>query len=300
MEIISADSRQVYKGLDIGTGKDKSVPQYMIDVEKCKMQNAKCKIIEEHLLYSVAQYRDQALKIINDIWSRGKIPLVVGGTGFYIDSLIYEQNTNSTPPNAKVREKLSKLKNAELLKIINNIDSITYNKIDHNNRARLIRAAEIVTITKKPIEQLESTIRDGWLVDLYVLDLPREELYRRIDKRVDDRIKEGMIEEVEGLIRSGVSVEWLMSLGLEYKFITEFLMQNAECRMQNGGNYHNNNSKIENWNLDSENYADMIQRLKFAIHAYSRRQNTYFKKWSNAQWLSGREIAARVDKISGV
>jgi tRNA dimethylallyltransferase len=343
MEIISADSRQVYKGLDIGTGKEKNVPQHMIDVEECKMQNApsfakatdgkKCKIKEEDRLYSVAKFRDQALKIIDDVWKRGKIPLVVGGTGFYIDALIYEQTTNVTPPDNKIREKLSKLSNDKLLKILKKTDPEIAQKIDQNNRARLVRAVEIVTITNKPIEKFEYKIRDGWDVQIFVLDIPRKELYQRIDLRVDDRIKEGMIEEVEGLIESGVSVEWLMSLGLEYRWITEFLNPKSEIRNQKYGN-SSYKSVISNRALralsscrmglmrdpvgigtgeilrraqddstrgqdDSLTRDEMTQRLKFAIHAYARRQNTYFKRWPNAKWLSAKDIERTIDKILG-
>jgi tRNA A37 N6-isopentenylltransferase MiaA len=160
---------------------------------------------------------------------------------------------------------------------------------------------------------------------MFVLDINREELYRRIDKRVDDRLTEGMIEEVKGLIENGVSVTWLLSLGLEYRFITVYLMQNAKCKIsstgslqvQNCGNYsyksvisntvrdpvgieaneilrgaQDDSLRAQN---DTHTRDEMILRLKFAIHAYARRQDTYFKRWPNAKWGDGEYITDQIE-----
>jgi len=354
-EIVSADSRQVYKRLDIGTGKDKTVPQHMIDVvepiychpESCEGSNKRflaglemtanvvgsARLLAEMTgKYSVAKYRDQALEIIEDIWQRGKTPLIVGGTGFYIDSLIYEQNTNSTPPNRKLRAKLSQLSNNRLLMRIAKIDKETAESIDKNNRARLIRAAEIVTITGKPIEKCKSVLRSDIDINIFVLDMPRGELYARIDKRVDDRIDEGMVEEVQGLLDSGVDPNWLISLGLEYRFITEYLLSVilastrdkstaqaviSTARQSSRGwrNLLRNIFKISppsrpyyaeatkgrqsSRSRDDMTYEEMIQKLKYAIHAYARRQNTYFKRWGSAKWLPIDIIKDEIGKIFG-
>ncbi|MFA6082565.1 MAG: tRNA (adenosine(37)-N6)-dimethylallyltransferase MiaA [Patescibacteria group bacterium] len=253
LEIISADSRQVYRGLDIGSGKDKTVPQFLIDV------------VNPENGFTVADFKKLAEEKIEQIWQRGNTPLIVGGTGFYIEALMFDQTTNQTPPNKSIRQKLEPLSGAELLEIIARVDAMTASKIDVNNRRRLIRAAEIISATKKPIAPVSHQLRTDARVSCFVLDVPREELYKRIDKRVDDRLKIGMIEEVEHLILAGVSKEWLVSLGLEYRAITRFLSGEV-------------------------GRDEMVKQLKYDTHAFARRQISYFKRWKFAEALSKKRI----------
>ena len=259
-EIISADSRQVYRGLDIGTGKDKTVPQYMIDVADAEQQ------------FSVSHYRDMAWPIIDQIYGRGKIPLIVGGTGYYIESLIYTQSINNTVPDNKIRAELELLSNTQLLNLIADVDPATASKIDAKNRARLIRALEIIRTTGLPRKIIKPILRPDLDISLFVIDVPRAELYRRIDERVDSRLKQGMIAEVQRLLSVRISSEWLVSLGLEYRFVTQYLLLEK--------------SKSQ--------YDEMVIRLKFAIHAYARRQLTFFRRWPIAQWLSAEQIKGKI------
>ncbi len=263
-EIVSADSRQVYRTLDIGTGKDKELPQHMIDVVGTGQQ------------FSVSHYRKMAMPILDQIYERGHIPLIVGGTGFYIESLIYTQITHDTPPSDMLRAELKQLSNDQLLHQIARVDRETASKIDTKNRVRLIRALEIIRITNAPLKNITSVLRPNADLTMFVLDIPRIELYKRIDDRVDLRLKFGMIEEVSGLINAGVSADWLISLGLEYRFITQFIQSQND--------------------LPGSSYPDMVQKLKYAIHAYARRQLTFFRRFTNVEWLSAEQIKRRIDE----
>lgn len=285
-EIVSADSRQVYRGLDLGTGKDKSVPQHMIDVVEpphfrhpefmvatsrsnyrphgmisgSRNEFGMTSINDSTGKFSVSQYRDMAKPILDDIWKRGKVPLIVGGTGYYIDALLYEQPYNAVPPSSTIRSELKDRTNAQLLYEIRSTDIRTAGTIDASNRVRLLRAVEIIHATKAPVAPIKRLPRAGMSAKIYVLDVqPRAELYARIDKRVDERLQLGMVQEVQGLLESGVPSAWLRSLGLEYRWITMYLASEVK-------------------------YPEMVERLKFDIHAYARRQITYFKRWKEAEW----------------
>lgn len=261
LEIVSADSRQVYRRLDIGTGKDKSVPQHLIDVANPEQA------------FSVAHYCDIAGPIIDQIYRQGKIPLIVGGTGYYIESLIYNRVINDTPPNAKLRAELELLSNSEILDQIANADPATASNIDAKNRVRLIRALEIIRLTNAPRKATKSILRPDLEISVFMLDVPRRELYKRIDERVEARLGEGMIDEVRGLMFSGISSDWLTSLGLEYRFITQYLISSKQSRIE---------------------YDEMVARLKFAIHAYARRQLTFFRRWPFAKWRTAEQIQVEI------
>ncbi len=288
LEIISADSRQVYRGLDIGTGKDKSIPQHMIDV------------VDAGQMFSVSQYNNMALPMLDQIRDRGNIPLVVGGTGYYIDALMFERSHNATPPNPQIRAQLEHFSNAELLEEIQKTDQRTVTTIDRQNRVRLLRALEVIHQTKKPLAPLHKVVRAGLKIGLYVLDIPRVELYQKIDLRVEQRLQAGMVQEVEGLFRSGVSADWLIGLGLEYRFITQYLRnrhsgERSDSRIDNDSGQGTSDVPSQN---DNRVYNEMVQRLKFAIHAYARRQISYFRRWPNAQWLSADSINAQIAELT--
>ncbi len=213
-EIISADSRQVFKGLDLGTGKItkeemKNVKHYMIDVYN----------VDEEI--SVARFARDASPIIEDIFSRGKIPIICGGTGQYIDALIFNQEIPKVKPNKKLREELEKKSTEELYVKLCKKDSRRANEIDKNNRPRLIRALEIIeklgTVPKQetPVLRFET--------EIYLLNPDRKILRERIEKRFDKRIKLGMINEVKNLMNKGYTSEQMKKFGLEYVTIAKFI-----------------------------------------------------------------------------
>lgn len=245
-EVISADSRQIYHHMDIGTGKDKSFFQYMIDVR------------EPNEDFSVAEYQQEVYKIIADISSRGKIPFLVGGTGLYINAIIY--GYQFPKENKSLRLELEKKTTKQIFQQLKKYDSLSAEK-NKNNRRRLIRALEVYLLIGRPLSEYKKKKPDFEYLMLGI-DLPREELYKKIDQRVDSRIKEGMIEEVEKLLKMGISHERLQRFGLEYRHLSNYLQ----------------NPTPENWKLE-------ISNLKFKTHAFARRQITWFRKNKEIHWI---------------
>lgn len=283
-EIISADSRQVYRGLDLGTGKDLKeygdVKHHLIDI---------CDPGEK---FNMFDWLKQAREAIKDIFKRGKLPVVVGGTGLYFKALVegFEINQNlkikNQNDNAKIkkydREELENKSLYDLRKIFDKLPTTNY-KLDLKNPRRVIRAIELAQegikpVRKKPdFESLNLTI-----------DLDREELYKKIDRRVDSRFDEGMLEEIEGLIQSGVTTDWLMSLGLEYKIITNFVL-NLKCKSQN--------AKLQLKIQNLKTFEEMKQELKFKSHAYARRQLTWLRKMQVQKIKTKKEAVVLVEKF---
>ena len=206
-EIISADSRQVYKGLDIGTGKItkkemKSVPHHLIDVINPKNK------------FTVVEYKKLAEEKIKDILSRNKLPIICGGTGFYIDAITKGIIFPEAPPNTKLRKKLEKKKAEELFKIIRKLDPARARNIDEHNKVRLIRAIEIAKYLGKvpKIKEIEppySFIKIG-------LYLPPEILKKNIEKRVRKMFDAGLLNEIKKLKKAGISKKRLTEFGFEY------------------------------------------------------------------------------------
>ncbi len=243
-EIISADSRQVYKGLNIGSGKItkremKGVPHYLLDVANPKR------------VFSVMQYQRLATRAIKDILKRGKTPLICGGTGFYIDAVVYGQTLPAVKPNAILRKQLDKLSTQELAEKLQTLDTERYENIDIHNRVRLIRAIEIATILGSVPKLTRATQYD---VEWIYLDFPDDVLKDRIHTRLLKRMKTGMVAEVTRLHDEGISWKRLESLGLEYRYLALFLQ--------------NKLSK-----------TDMLTQLEMAIWHYAKRQRTWFKKY---------------------
>lgn len=254
-EIISADSRQVYKNLDIGSGKIKSgykvekfegkwivngIPIHLYDVSPPNFQ------------YTVADFVRDAKRVIRGIWQKDRLPFLVGGTGFYINALTSAIETLGILPNPKVRKEYEKKSAEELLELLQNLDpkkASSLNESDRQNPRRLIRAIEIllskkITVNREPIT-----------VNYLILGLtaPKEVLFRRIDEWLGIRMRKGLIKEVETLLQKGVSKSWLYDLGLEYRFVSQYL-------------------------LGKLNKKDMINHLQNAIHNFAKRQLTWFKK----------------------
>jgi tRNA dimethylallyltransferase len=249
-EIISADSRQIYKGLDIGTGKItkkemRGVPHYMLDIADPRRQ------------FTVSRYRKIADKTIRTIIKKGKVPIVCGGTGFYIDVLL-RLDLPEVKPNSALRRKLEKESTEKLYKVLVQKDPERAESIDRHNRVRLIRALEIIAaLGKVPKIQYES----GYDVEWIGLSCPDEVLRRRIHDRLIKRVKKGMIKEAEKLHQKGLSWKRMEDLGLEYRYLTHYL-QGKLTKKQ------------------------MLEQLETAIWQYARRQKTWFRKNKEINWKS--------------
>lgn len=259
-EVISADSRQVYKGLDIGTGKITKkemlgIPHHMIDVANPKKQ------------FAVTEFVELGEKAIEEIISRKKLPIICGGTGFYISALIDGIVFPEVPPNTKLRDTLAKKTSAELFTMLTKLDPVRAKDVDPKNSRRIIRAIEIAkAIGKVPkIKKTKSkynSIKIG-------LNLPPEELKNRIQARLQIRIDAGMIDEAMGLHKKGLSWKRMKELGLEYKYLAKFLKKEIPR-------------------------DEMIFNLQTEIWHYARRQMTWFRRDKKIFWFSPKEI----DKIN--
>lgn len=243
-EVISADSRQVYKGLDIGSGKItkeemSGIPHHLLDVA------------DPHHSFSVVQYKELADTVLKDIIARGKTPIIVGGTGFYIDAIICDTVFPAVPPNHALREELHERPIEELQMQLHDLDPRRYDLIDRQNRMRLVRAIEIATVLGS-VPELQKT--SAYDVEWVYLDFPDEVLKERIHARLLRRLDAGMVQEVAKLHEDGLSWGRLESFGLEYRYVAEMLQEKHDMK-------------------------EMISMLESAIWQYAKRQRTWFKKY---------------------
>jgi len=292
-EIISADSRQIYRGLDIGSGKVprdkktpksyilnsklyfyKGVPHYLLDVASPKKT------------FSVSQYQKLAGKAIKKILKRGKIPIICGGTGFYIDALVYGYKLPEVPPQPKLRKELGKKSADTLFKQLKKLDPVRAKNIDKFNKRRLIRALEIILITKKPVPTLSTFLeesRQNYDVLFIGIKKPQEELKKLIAKRLKKRLKQGMLKEVKNLHNSGVSWKKLESFGLEYRWLARYLITIAS------NSRNNKNSRVIR-----EIYNEMVSLLQKDIEHYAKRQMTWFRKNKDINWVENYKQAKKL------
>ncbi len=252
-EIISADSRQVYKGMNLGTGKItkremKRIPHYLLDI-----------VSPKNATFSVSQYQKMAKKKIKEIIEKKKTPIICGGTGFYISSLTEGISFPEVSPNLELRNKLSKKTVLELFKILKEIDKERAKEIDKNNKVRLIRAIEIAKSLGK-IPKLKK-VEPEYNILKIGLTFPQNELKERIHTRLEKRIKKGMIEEIKKLHQNGVSWKKLESFGLEYRYVSYYLQ-----------------GKMTK--------SEMIEKLYSAIWHFAKRQNTWFKRDKEIVWIN--------------
>ena len=250
-EIISADSRQVYCGLDIGSGKItkkemRKVPHHLIDIRDPKH------------VYSVAHFQRDGRKAIKDILSRGKLPIVVGGTGFYVDALLTDMSLPEVKPDAQLRKKLEKFSASELHAKLRELDPKRAESIDARNPVRLIRAIEIATYSGPVAPVIISSPYDV----LYIgLKADNTILKERILLRLTKRIKRGMLAEFRNLHANGLSWKRMEELGLEYRYGAR-LLQKQITRDQ------------------------FMTELTSEIYKYAKRQITWWKRNSNIHWLN--------------
>lgn len=246
-EIISADSRQVYIGMDLGSGKItkeemKGVPHHLLDVADPKVD-----------IFSVHDFQLLCLDEIENILERGKTPIICGGTGFFISSVVDGIILPEAGVNEKLREELEEKTTEELFEILRTLDEKRADTIDEKNRSRIIRSIEIA---KELGEVPELKKRPSpYNFEIIYLDKEDDELKERIEKRLLARLEAGMVDEVKRLNEEGVSWEKLEGFGLEYKYIAEFLQ-----------------GKITE--------KEMIETLKTKIWQYAKRQRTWFKRYS--------------------
>ncbi|MCK5060057.1 MAG: tRNA (adenosine(37)-N6)-dimethylallyltransferase MiaA [Candidatus Pacebacteria bacterium] len=264
-EIISADSRQVYKGLDIGTGKItkkemRGVPHYLLNVASPKNT------------FTVAQYKKQAEKAINKIIKKGKLPILCGGTGFYIQAVVDDISIPEVKPNSALRKKFEKKSIKELATILKKLDSKRHKTIDIKNPRRLIRAIEIAKALGKVPSLKKKKKFDALQIGIKTED---KILKQKINKRIKQWLKQGLIQEVKKLHnpptrliggRAGEGLSWkrLESLGLEYKYVALYLQGKL--------------SKDE-----------MLKKLETETWRYAKRQKTWFKKDKRIEWVESKE-----------
>lgn len=254
-EVVSADSRQTYRGLDIGSGKItkremKGIPHHLLDVANPKKQ------------FTAAQYKKLADRAILDIAKRGKIPILCGGTGFYIQAVISGVAIPEVPPNAKLRAQLEKKSAQELFTILKRLDPRRAKEIDAKNPRRLVRAIEIAqTLGKVPkLKKTESpyeVLQIGIATDL-------ETLKEKIAKRLALRMKKGMLAEGRKLRAQGLSWKRMRALGLEYRMLADVLSGVVPRK-------------------------DAEQQLIFDIGNYAKRQMVWFKRDPSISWFSLKE-----------
>lgn len=247
-EIISADSRQVFRGLDLGSGKvtqeeTQGVPHHMIDVR------------EPGEFFSMADFQRMSYALIDEIRARGHLPMIVGGTGLYVDSVLDGYLLSDKEPDLAYRAELETLTTTALYEKL--IALVPDAQVEKNNRNRVMRMLERLHDgdTAEPGKQKRyESLRLG-------VSWPRDVLRARIDERLERRLEQGMIEEVQGLLDRGVSREFLLGLGLEYRFITQYLTGEIPDR------------------------DEMLARLAQAIKKFAKRQMTWFRRNPDIVWL---------------
>lgn len=249
-EIISADSRQVYRGMDIGTGKDladytvngRQIPYHLIDI---------CDPGEK---YNLFRYQQDFHKAYSDIRSRGKVPVLCGGTGLYIESVLRGYSLSPVPQNPELRKSLEGRSLAELTDILVNLKeqtgSVMHNTTDVDSCQRAIRAIEIESYNlQTPLEKRAMPPVDSLVIGVSIdRDLRRERITRRLKQRLDN----GMVDEIRGLLDKGVSRDDLVYYGLEYKYVTMYAVGELS-------------------------YDEMFRQLEIAIHQFAKRQMTWFR-----------------------
>ena len=244
-EIISADSRQIYKGMDIGTGKD--LDEYYLNGKKIPYHLIN--IITPNTDYSVYQFQKDFFKVYDIICLNKSLPILCGGTGLYIESVLLNYDLKEVSPNYRLRKKLEKIDHNTLIQNLKEINIELHNKTDLSTKKRTIRALEIARYKNLTSKSIENNI------NFCVIGIKPERklLKKNITRRLKSRLKNGLIEEVKNLLKLELSHDRLNYFGLEYKYIGHYLSGNL-------------------------NYNDMYQKLNTAIHQYSKRQMTFFRR----------------------
>lgn len=258
-EIISADSRQVYRGMNLGTGKDyedytvddKKIPYHLID------------IVEAGTEYNVFEFQRDFLRVFDEIVQRNNLPVMCGGTGLYLEAVLQGYLLDDVPRNQKLRNELDKKSLRELVTVLETYRE-THNTTDSNDRDRAIRAIEIAKYRQD--NNSEDVVFPSIRHSVFGINMERNELRQRITERLSHRLNNGMIDEVKELLESGLTADQLSFYGLEYRHITDYI-------------------------IGETNYNEMFKQLNTAIHQYAKRQITWFrrmeKKGITIIWIEG-------------
>lgn len=278
-QIISADSRQVYKGMDIGSGKD--LGEYTINK---KQINYHCiDVVKPSVVFTLADFLKEANLALKKIIDNNDIPILCGGTGLYIESFLKGYQIPAVKEDVALRCELENFSKEELTLKLKNLSPTLFDKTDLSSKKRIIRSIEIAThststATTNNFCTPQNSFTASSMVPLFIVtDFEKEELISRIDSRVDKRLKEGMIEEVEKLIEGGISLGRLTQLGMEYGVIGKYLFKELT-------------------------YEDMVTTLKHNIHRLAKRQRTWFRGTSRrgikTHYISGNSLEAALDVIT--
>jgi len=258
--VVSADSRQVYRGMDIGTGKVtkremRGVPHYLLDVASPKRT------------FSAATYRQKARKAVGAIARSGKLPIICGGTGFYVDALLSRTFLPDVKPNPTLRKKWDAMETKDLFAMLTQKDPRRAARIDPHNKRRLVRALEIIATTGKPVPLASSALETDYRILFIGLRTNPEKLRRAIHDRLLARLRHGMIAEVRRLHeKNGMSWQRLDDLGLEYRYVSRYLRGLLAKQ-------------------------EMIAALEMEIQHYAKRQMTWFKRNSAIHWITDKKSA---------
>jgi tRNA dimethylallyltransferase len=276
-EVVAADSRTIYRGLDIGTAKPEG--ERLLGGDLKQMAGEKPLMVEgiphwgidiadQDEVFSVAEYQKYADKTIDGILKRSHTPIIVGGTGLYIRALLDRPNFTEVPPNESLRVELATLSNAELMKEIAERDPDTASTIDEDNRRRLERAIEILRATGKTLAETQKFDKPRYDAFQIGIEIDRDELYARIDERVDIMVAGGLVDEVREL-RNKYGNNATAMTGIGYRQVSEFLDGKIKLR-------------------------DAVARIKFDTHHYAKRQETWFKRDDRIVWVRDAKAAVEV------
>ena len=254
-EVVSADSRQVYKGLNIGTGK----------ITKKEMQGVKHHLLDvanPRKQFTVSDFVNVTNETIVQIVTKNKLPIVCGGTGFYIDALLGDKHIPEVPPNPNLRKQLEKKSAPQLFKILQKLDPLRAQNIDAKNPRRLVRAIEICKAVGK-VPSIKAQVKSYDVLKIGI-KVEEKELKKRINKRIEKWFRQGLLKEVETLHKKGLSWKRMSEIGLEYRLVSLFLQ--------------NKISKPE-----------LIYRMQSETWQYAKRQMTWFKKDKSIVWITPKD-----------
>lgn len=256
-EVISADSMLIYKGFDIGTAKPTTE-------EKQGIKHHLIDIVDGNSSFSVADYRDNALQIVNKLQKNGKIPIICGGTGFYINSILYDFSYGNSSSNTDIRQKYVDFLNingcAALHDLLKEKDPLSAEKLHQNDTKRVIRALEIYELSGIPKSSYNDKVSPKFDYIALSYDYDRESLYNRINERVDKMLQCGLIDEVENLLKNGIDKNAQAMQGIGYKEVLKYLDGNIS-------------------------YADTVEEIKRNSRRYAKRQITFFKRLDSLTYL---------------
>lgn len=265
-EIISADSRQIYQKLDIGTNKEKGVKKGKYYFVK-GVKHFLISVIAPDKNFTLANFKNRALRAIKKIHKKGKLPILIGGTGLYIQAIVDNLSIPEVPPDKKLRLRLEKLSNKKLIEKLRKLDPAALKKISLENKRRLIRALEVCLKTGKKFSELQKKGKPLFNILQIGISAPKEKLYKKIDARVDKMIQEGLFEETKKLYKKYGDAPAFSGIG--YGEIIQYLA-----------------GKIT--------LEEAIRLIKRNTRRYSRRQMTWFKRDNRINWI---KTAVQAEKI---